>query len=130
MIEKLLLWQGNPRYPHLIHVDVVYRPDFDGQVVYWSLFERDYLDTLQLILGKAIRLVAVWEWFDQVWDNLHDRRQNYTIEQCFSNVASTHGDLVRVVEKMDHWSMDRRKKQAFEQYARRNDPPATFRGVF
>lgn len=126
MIKYLFHYTG-PHYGRKVDVDAAYTPAFiDVPVVYCNLFERNDLDTLQLMHGRTIKMTSVWDWFDEVWDKVHDRTQQFTLAQCFENILSSQGDLPKEIHRMDYHAMQRRKKHALEAYERRNDPPIYF----
>ena len=129
MIDRLYHWQS-VGFSRVIDVHLPFESELEVPVVYWNFFERDYLDTLQLMHGKRVEMMAMWDWFDITWDKVHDRKLNYTREECFSNICSTHPDLARLTDKFDHYAVEHRKRHAIQAYAWRNDPPITFTGVF
>lgn len=124
MIQSVFMWIGAGRYSHTEPVDNLFTTQYLKAVVVDCLVTKEYLEALQLMHGREINIMTIWDWADLIWDRLHDRRLNTGLSNEMFMVASNRTDLCEVFSK--HWEIKRIRERALESYTRRNDPPNYF----
>lgn len=128
MIQSVFMWVGAGRYSHSFPVDDLFHLRYLKAVVVDCLVTKEYLEVLQLMHGKEINIMTLWDWSDHVWDRIHDRGLNTALSNEMYMVASNRTDLCEILPR--HMEIERLRDKALESYERRNDPPIQFTGSF
>lgn len=97
MIESMFVWTGAGNYSFTEKVENLYGNNNISYVVVDCLIMKDYLEALQLIHGKELTVVTLWDWADTMWDKLTSKTSSMQDEIFL--VASNRMDLCQIWDK-------------------------------